>query len=121
MSRKLLLYHIRPRISCYSFSNSSLVYSSVTGFKDVLRLQHARTHARTHNTLMCFTSHILLTNQLNILENESQCYRVRTDKYESSTFVYLMLVITYHGCSKAHKIKASLGDCQYTHTFRPVN
>jgi hypothetical protein len=30
-----------------------------------------------------------------------------------------MLVITYHRCSKAHKMKASLGDCQYTHTFRP--
>jgi len=57
------------------FSNSSLVYSSVTGFKDVLRLPHGKTHAHTHtHTLMCFTSHKLLTTQLNILDNECQYY-----------------------------------------------
>jgi len=75
--RKLLLYHLRSRISCYFFSNSSLVYSSVTGFKDVLRLPYGRIRARTHahtHTLMCFASHILKINQLNILENECQCY-----------------------------------------------
>jgi hypothetical protein len=120
LSRKLLLYHLRSRISCYSFSNSNLVYSSETGCKDILRLPHARTRAHTH-TLMCFTSHILLTNQLSILANECQCY---TWSYRQLRILYFCIFdvgITYHRYSKEHKMKASLGDCQYTHTFRPAN